>query len=45
MKEIIEEFNIKDKVKHIVTDNASNIANAVKKLNYKKFHCFGHLLN
>ena len=32
-------------MKFIVTDNVSNIANAVKNLGYKNFHCIGHILN
>ena len=32
-------------MKFIVTDNASNIASAVKNLGYKNFHCIGHILN
>jgi hypothetical protein len=38
-------FHIEDKVNHMVSDNASNVTSAIKKLNCKQFRCFGHILN
>ena len=39
------EFKIEDKVKHIVTDNAYNIASAIENLGVKNFRYFGHILH
>ena len=38
-------FHIEEEVNHIVSDNASNVTSAIKKLNCKQFRCFGHILN
>jgi hypothetical protein len=40
-------FNYKkeSKIYFIVTDNASNIINAIEKLKFKSLRCFGHILN
>ena len=45
LKKVMAEFKIEDKVKHIVTDNAYNIASAIENLGVKNFRCFGHILH
>ena len=45
IKKIIHKFGIENKVNHIVSDNASNVTSAIKKMNFKQFRCFGHILN
>lgn len=43
--DILDEFNIKDKVVAITVDNAANMDVAVKKMNIRKIACFAHTLN
>ncbi|XP_016661474.1 zinc finger BED domain-containing protein 1-like [Acyrthosiphon pisum] len=40
----VEAWNIEDKISAVVTDNASNIVNAVKKNNWRHVPCFAHVL-
>jgi len=41
----VEAWNIERKISAVVTDNASNIVNAVKKNNWRHVPCFAHVLN
>ncbi|CAH1979160.1 unnamed protein product [Acanthoscelides obtectus] len=46
MKRTAEEWSLLDKILIVITDNASNITNAVtKELMWKHFGCFAHKLN
>lgn len=42
---IVTEWNLQDKVLLVVTDNASNIKNAITNLNWNHFGCFAHTIN
>ncbi len=43
--DILDEFNIKDRVVAVTVDNAANMDVAVKKMSIKKNCCFAHTLN
>lgn len=43
--DILDEFNIKEKVVAITVDNAANMDVAVKKMSIRKIGCFAHTLN
>lgn len=43
--DILDEFNIKDRVVAVTVDNAANMDVAVKKMSIKKICCFAHTLN
>lgn len=45
LREICDKWNIFDKVRTIVTDNAANITAAIQKLNKRQIPCFAHTLN
>ncbi|XP_068086602.1 zinc finger BED domain-containing protein 4-like [Anabrus simplex] len=46
VRNITDKFNLYEKVQLVVTDNASNIKNAVKNdLGWKHFGCYAHTLN
>uniref|UniRef100_A0A8C4WWM8 BED-type domain-containing protein n=1 Tax=Eptatretus burgeri TaxID=7764 RepID=A0A8C4WWM8_EPTBU len=46
MHEILEDWNLKDKLSAVVTDNATNITEAVREgLGFPHITCFGHTLN
>ena len=45
INEVMENFDIKEKVVAIVTDNAKNITFAVSMLNIQHIACFAHSLN
>ncbi len=43
--DILDEFNIKDRVVAVTVDNAANMDVAVKKMSIKTICCFAHTLN
>lgn len=45
IRDCLIEWNIFDKVNHIVTDNAANMKLSIEMLNKKHFPCFAHSLN
>lgn len=45
IKKIAVEWKVNNKVVAIVTDNASNISNAVRQLHYRHVGCFAHSIN
>lgn len=42
MMRIIQDWNLKEKVLIIVTDNASNMKSSVEKMGYKHMGCYAH---
>jgi len=45
IQSIIEEWQIKDKIVLVVSDNAANIKGAISTLELKQFKCFARSLN
>lgn len=45
IQSIIDEWQLKDKIVLVVSDNAANIKGAISKLELKHFGCFAHSLN
>ena len=45
LKKIAIEWKVNNKIVAIVTDNASNISNAVRQLHYRHIGCFAHSIN
>ena len=42
---ILDEYNIRDKVLAVITDNGSNVVKAVKDISLRRLSCFAHSLN
>jgi len=45
IKQVLVSWNLKDKITFAVSDNASNIKNALNSLSFKNMGCFAHTLN
>lgn len=45
IKQVLVSWNLNDKITFAVSDNASNIKNALNSLSFKNMGCFAHTLN
>lgn len=45
LRNIVEEWNLSNKLTAVVTDNAANIKTAIRKCNWRWLSCFAHSIN
>ncbi|CAH2083585.1 unnamed protein product [Euphydryas editha] len=45
LKKSVDEWNLQEKINFVVSDNASNVQQALTDLGWKHFDCYGHTLN
>lgn len=45
LNEVIGAWNLNNKIKLVVSDNAHNVQNCIRDLNLKNFGCFAHTIN